>query len=100
MTQHRPHRNAEPGRRATLHRPADGQNRAAVGSFQPPGWHRAATADDVDTARRIMPLHAPTDSQQRFCASALHLISAPAWPCEQYLWAQAVLAASERREIH
>jgi hypothetical protein len=71
----------------------------AAGSFRPPGWSREATAEDVATAHRILPMHAPTDAAVATCASALHLINAPVWPCEQYLWAKAVLDAAQRREI-
>ena len=70
-----------------------------VRRFHPPGWSRPATAEDVATARRILPMHAPTDPQRGICASALHLINAPSWPCEQYQWAKSVLDAAERREI-
>ncbi|GAA3394427.1 hypothetical protein [Cryptosporangium minutisporangium] len=79
--------------------PAATPVRPADRTFRPPGWSRDATAEDVETAHRILPMHAPTDSTQGSCASALHLINAPAWPCEQYLWAKAVLDAAERREI-
>lgn len=68
-------------------------------TFRPSGWSRDATHEDVETAHRIMPMHAPADSSRGTCASALHLINAPAWPCEQYLWARSVLDAVERREI-
>ncbi|TQS42396.1 hypothetical protein [Cryptosporangium phraense] len=68
-------------------------------NFRPPGWTRNATTEDVDTAHRILPMHAPTESSRGCCASALHLINAPAWPCEQYLWAKAVIDAAERQEI-
>lgn len=73
--------------------------RPATRPFRPPGWSRDATADDVHTAHRILPMHAPTDSSRGTCASALHLINAPVWPCEQYLWATAVLDAAQRQEI-
>ena len=73
--------------------------RPAARPFRPSGWKRDATAEDVDTAHRILPMHAPADSSRGICASALHLINAPSWPCEQYLWAKAVLEASQRQEI-
>jgi hypothetical protein len=98
MTQHRePH--SGPGRPGTL--PAHSRPALEVGArrFHPPGWSRAATSEDVETARRVMPMHAPVDTHRGICASALHLINAPAWPCEQYQWAKAVLDAAQRREI-
>ncbi|WP_035858791.1 hypothetical protein [Cryptosporangium arvum] len=71
----------------------------SVRPFRPSGWSRDATSEDVETAHRILPMHAPIDSSRGLCASALHLINAPAWPCEQYQWAKAVIDAAERREI-
>lgn len=88
------------GRPAPPHAP--GRPAAAeVGAtrFRPPGWSRVATPEDVETAHRIMPMHAPIDSHRGLCASALHLVNAPAWPCEPYQWAKAVLDAAARREI-
>ena len=72
---------------------------ARLSPFRPPGWTRDAIPEDVETAHRIMPMHAPADSSRNYCASARHLINAPTWPCEQYLWAKAVLDADQRRQI-
>jgi hypothetical protein len=56
-----------------------------------PRWHRALTAEDVETARSLRELHMPSEPDplgRRRCASALHLVSAPSWPCDPARWCE------------
>jgi hypothetical protein len=61
----------------------------------PPRWHRALTPEDVETARGVSDLHAPTgvDPNRPVCASATHLVVPPRWPCQQRRWADWVLSS-------
>jgi hypothetical protein len=67
----------------------------------PPRWHRELTREDVETARRVLPMHNPTglDPLRPVCASATHLILVQRWPCDQHRWASWVLGVEERGEI-
>jgi hypothetical protein len=64
-------------------------------------WERCLTGDDVDTARRIAPMHRPLDegASATVCAHAGHRITPAAWPCREAVWAQRVVDAAERGEI-
>lgn len=65
-------------------------------------WHRPLTVEDVETAEQLRERHMPTEPDllgRRRCASALHLVSAPAWPCGPAFWCNEVLKAADRGEI-
>jgi hypothetical protein len=62
---------------------------------------RPLTADDVETATRLLDHHLPLDqyAERTVCASAMHKIVVPTWPCRDRVWAERVLAARDRGEI-
>lgn len=69
-------------------------------------WHRPLVPEDVETARGLIELHQPSPPTgapdiviRQFCASAMHQVSAPRWPCDRHAWEAEVPAADERGEI-
>lgn len=62
---------------------------------------RDLTDEDVATAHALIDQHQPGSANlgPDLCSSATHLITAPTWPCQRYVWARRVLEAEDRGEV-